>query len=190
LGCLLVKILLVDDGDRHLSPLREALEASGHHIELEIHSAQSLLSRVDRSRPDVILIDTDSPSRDVLEQLCVLTSHNPLPMVMFSNDGSSQSITAATDAGVTAYIVQGIDPQRLGPILEVAQVRFRHEQKIREQMETAGQRARERRSIDTAKGMLMAAHDLSENDAYRRLQQASMHSGLPMWQVAEKLIKS
>lgn len=184
-----MKILLVDDSHRSLEAVMDALSLAGHEVESELDAGRLLLC-VDRFRPDIVLIDTDSPSRDVLEQLCILTTHNPLPMVMFSGDTSSQSIVAATDAGVTAYIAQHIDMARLDPILAVAEARFHREQKIREQLEAVAQSAEERKLIDTAKGMLMAAHALTEEAAYRRLQQSSMEQGKPMRVVAERLIKA
>jgi len=185
-----MKILIIDDGDRSLDPVLELLTMAGHEVSCETESTRNLLMQVDRFRPDIILIDTDSPTRDVLEQLCILTAHNPLPMIMFSGDSSSQSIVAATDANVTAYIVQHIDIARLQPILAVAEARFRREQKLREQLDAAAQRAQERKMIDTAKGMLMVVHELSEEEAYRRLQQSSMDHCLPMAAVAERLIKA
>lgn len=185
-----MKILIVDEGDRSLEPALALLTAAGHEVRCETESTRHLLLRVDSFRPDIVLIDTDSPSRDVLEQLCVLTAHNPLPMVMFSSDSSSQSISAATDAGVTAYIAQHIDIERLEPILAVAQARFNREQKLREQLEATAQRAADRKLIDTAKGMLMAAHNLSEEDAYRKLQQSAMDQCTPMCTVAERLIRA
>jgi len=185
-----VKILIVDDSNRSLEPALAILVAAGHEVQCEIESTRHLLLRVDGFRPDIVLIDTDSPSRDVLEQLCVLTAHNPLPMVMFSADSSSQSIVAATDAGVSAYIAQHIDSTSLEPILAVAEARFRREQKMREQLDAAAQRANERKLIDTAKGMLMAAHDLSEEEAYRRLQQSSMDQCTPMCTIAELLLRA
>lgn len=185
-----MKILIVDDGDCSLEPVLVQLAAAGHELQCETENTRHMLMRVDSFRPDLVLINTDSPSRDVLEQLCVLTAHNPLPMVMFSSDSSSQSIAAATDAGVTAYMVQDLDISGLAPILAVAEARFRREQKLREQLEAAALRAEERKIIDTAKGMLMAAHDLSEEDAYRRLQQCAMEQCTPMRTVAERLLRA
>ena len=182
-----MKILLIDDGDRALEPVRHALEVVGHTILLEKNSLR-LLKRVEEFHPDVILIDTESPSRDVLEPLCIVTAHNPLPMVMFSNDATSESIQAATEAGVTAYIVQHVDMARLEGILAVARARFSREQKLREQLAEQQRQTQERKAIDTAKGMLMAARHLSEVEAYQQLQQASMKLGLPMWRIAENII--
>ena len=179
----------MDDSHRSLEPVLEALRAAGHEVESESDCGR-LLWRVDSMRPDIVLIDTDAPGRDVLESLCILTAHNPLPLVMFSGDSSSASIEAATDAGVTAYIAQHIDIERLQPILAVAEARFRREQKLREQLEAAARRAQERELVNTAKGMLMAAHGLPEEEAYRRLQQGAMEQGLPLWSLAERLIKT
>lgn len=184
-----MKILLVDDSSRSLEPVLEALRLAGHEAESEIDPGR-LLWRVDKFRPDIVLIDTDSPGRDMLEPLCILNAHNPLPLVMFSGDSSSESILAATDAGVSAYVAQHIDIERLQPILAVAEARFRREQKLRDQLEAAAQRAEDRKLIDTAKGMLMAAHALSEEEAYRRLQQAAMDQCTPLRCVAERLINS
>lgn len=184
-----MKILLVDDSHRSLEPVLEALRLAGHTAISEMDPGR-LLWQVDNFRPDIVLIDTDSPGRDVLEQLCILNAHNPLPLVMFSGDSSSESIMAATDAGVSAYIAQHIDLERLQPILAVAEARFRREQKLRDQLEATARRAEERKLIDTAKGMLMAAHSLPEEEAYRRLQQTAMDQCTPLWCVAERLIKA
>jgi len=185
-----VKILIVDDGDCSLEPVLALLAAAGHELQCETENTRQMLMRVDQFRPDIVLINTDSPSRDVLEQLCVLSAHNPLPMVMFSSDSSSQSIAAATDAGVTVYMVQDIEIAGIVPILTVAETSFRREQKLRQLLEAAALRAEERKVIDTAKGMLMAAHDLSEQEAYRRLQQCAMDQCTPMRTVAERLIRA
>jgi response regulator NasT len=185
-----MKILIIDDGNRSLEPALAVLAAAGHEVVCESESSRHLLLQVDRFLPDIVLIDTDSPSRDVLEQLCILSTHNPLPMVMFSSDSSSQSIGAATDAGVTAYMVQHIDIAGLEAVLAVAEARFRREQKMREQLEVAAERAAERKLIDTAKGMLMAAHRMSEEEAYRTLQQSAMDQCQPMWAIAERLVKA
>lgn len=184
-----MKILLVDDGFHFTEAVMEALQGAGYDVASETDPAR-LLARVDAFRPDMVLIDTDSPGRDVLEQLCVLHAHNPLPLVMFSNDGSQETIAAATDAGVTAYMAHPMDIQGLEPILAVAVARFRHDQKLRERLETTLRHAEERRQIDTAKGMLMAAKGLSENEAYRSLQQSAMDHGLSMSAVAERVIKA
>ena len=184
-----MKILLMDDRHCSLEPVLEALRLAGHEAESEADPGR-LLWRVDRYRPDIVLIDTDSPGRDVLEPLCILHAHNPLPLVMFSGDSSSESIVAATDAGVSAYIARHIDIEQLQPILAVAEARFRREQKMREQLAAAARRADERKLIDTAKGMLMASHTLSEEEAYRRLQQSAMDQCTPLWCVAERVIKA
>lgn len=184
-----MKILLVDDGHAALEAVQRDLAAAGHEVICESDTGR-LLWCVDRERPDLVLIDTDSPGRDVLESLCVLHAHNPLPLVMFSRDASAESIEAATDAGVSAYVARNLDVAQLQPILAVAEARFRREQKMREQLEAAARRAEERQQVDTAKGMLMAAHGLAEEEAYRRLQQAAMDQGLPLWRVAEKIIRA
>src|SRR5689334_17707064 len=110
----MLKVLLVDDTPDRASVLRGAL-ASVREVEVAgvLDSPLELLRRVEEHRPDVVLIATDSPSRDVLEQLAVVSSEAPRPVILFTDDAHEESIRASINAGVSAYIVDGIAPERL-----------------------------------------------------------------------------
>ncbi len=132
-----LRVLVVDDSDERAEILREGLESAGHHVAAVLSSPFDLLQAVETLRPDVIVIDTESPSRDVLENLFAVTRSNPRPIVMFSGDSGSESIREAVRAGVSAYVVDGLEAARVQPILEVAVARFEEFQGLRVQLAEA-----------------------------------------------------
>lgn len=183
-----MRILLVDDTGKDLELLRDVLIDAGHTIVGECDDALSLLAQVGEAQPDVIIIDTDSPTRDVLEQLCVVTRENPRPIVMFTDDGDAGSIRAALDAGVTTYIVEGLQPHRVRPILEVARARFDADRALRAELDEARSALVTRKRIERAKRLLMKARGLSEDDAYRAMRKLAMDRQTTLAAVAEQLI--
>ena len=120
----MLRVLLVSDTDKPIGDLREALARLGYEMLPEAATPAALPKVVERERPDVVIIDTESPSRDTLEQLAVMNKAAPRPVLMFSSDADQQLIRAAVGAGVTAYLVEGLAAERLAPILEVALARF------------------------------------------------------------------
>ena len=146
--------MLVDDSQKEVSLLKEGLQAAGYDV-VEVTtlttSALALLDRVAAMQPDVIIIDTDSPTRDTLEQLSFVSAKQPRPIVLFTEDRDNATIQAAIKAGVSAYVVAGMQPDRLQPILDVAVARFEQERELRDELKSAhdapgrtqGDRARE-----------------------------------------------
>ncbi|HVE48090.1 MAG TPA: ANTAR domain-containing protein [Casimicrobiaceae bacterium] len=183
-----MRILLVDDTDRDLTLLRQGLTGAGHTIVAEVGDASALLDEVRASAPDVIIIDTESPTRDVLEQLFVVTRDDPRPIVMFTDDGDIGSIRAALDAGVTTYIVEGLQPHRVRPILDVAKARFEADQALRAELDEAREQLIARKLIERAKGLLMESRELSEDDAYRTLRRLAMDRQASLGEVAQRII--
>ncbi len=184
----MLRVMLVDDTQKDVSLLKEALGAAGYEIVAEEWSPATLLERVGAARPDVIIIDTDSPSRDVLEQVVIVSRDDPRPIVMFTDDANSETIQAAIKAGVTAYIVAGMQPERLKPILEVAQARFEADRALREELKTAQGRLAERKIIEKAKGVVMQQKQISEEDAYRLMRKLAMDRNLTLLEVAQQLL--
>jgi response regulator NasT len=184
----MLRVMLVDDTQKDVSLLKEALGAAGYEVVAEEWSPATLLERVGAVRPDVIIIDTDSPSRDVLEQVVMVSRDDPRPIVMFTDDANSETIQAAIKAGVTAYIVAGMQPERLKPILEVAQARFEADRALREELKTARGRLAERKIIERAKGIVMQQKQISEEDAYRLMRRLAMDRNLKLLEVAQQLI--
>lgn len=184
-----MRVLVIADSNDRIDPAVTALRQAGIESVQEMEGAIGLLRRVADFQPDVILIDTASPSRDVLESLCVVNSHAPRPMLMFSADDSDDSIAAALAAGVTVYSVEGISAQRLEPVLRIAMARFLQDQRQTAQHQLTMQRQQQRQTIDTAKGMLMAREDMTEQQAYQWLREQAMQSRRTLWELASELLR-
>jgi response regulator NasT len=184
-----LKVLLVDNTPDRASALKEALGAmDGVEVTCTLESALELFERVAEHKPDVVLIDTESPSRDVLEQLAVMSSSAPRAVVLFTEDGDEATIRAALRAGVSAYIVDGIAPGRLDPIMRVAMERFEADQKLRAELDDTRARLAERKLVERAKGILMKQRGVSEDEAYTALRRHAMERGLRLGDAAKQVI--
>lgn len=148
----------------------------------------ALLKTIDELAPDVIVIDTDSPSRDVLEHLVVVSRHTPRPVVMFTSDAAPEQIRAATRAGVSAYVVDGLDESRIKAIVDAAVARFEEMQGLRVRLAEAQQELAERKLVERAKGLLMKARSLDEQAAYAALRRMAMDRKLKLAEVAQRLV--
>ena len=183
-----MRVLVVDESLERAEIVREGLERAGHEVSASLTSPLALLKTIERVQPDVIVIDTDSPSRDVLEHLVMVSQHTPRPVVMFTSDGSEQAIRAATRAGVSAYVVDGLDQHRIKTIVDVAVARFEEMQGLREQLAEANTRLAERKLIERAKGLLMKSRNLDEEAAYSALRKAAMDRKLKLSEVAQRVV--
>ncbi|MGO1000979.1 ANTAR domain-containing response regulator [Lysobacter sp. CA196] len=184
----MLRVLLVTDTDKPIGQLRNALQAAGHEVLDEVAATGALLRAVETQQPDVVIVDVDSPSRDSLEQLAMLHQHAPRPVVMFSADGDHQLIRAAVGAGVTAYVVDGLAPERLASIIQVALARFEQQLHIRRRLDDVQQQLLDRKLIDRAKGVLMEKRGMSESEAYAALRQQAMRQGAKLVDVARQII--
>ena len=184
----MLRVLLVNDTDKPIAELREALLAVGYDVLPQVATAAGLLKAVQVQQPDAIILDVDSPSRDMLEQLAMLHREAPKPVVMFASDGDDRLIRDALGAGVAAYIVDGLAPARLAPILRVAMARFEQQSHVRQKLDDLEQQLRDRKDIDRAKGLLMDKRNMSEADAYAALRQQAMKQGLRLADVARRII--
>jgi response regulator NasT len=184
----MLRVLLISDTDKPIGDLRQALARLGYEMLAEVATPTALPRVVEEQRPDVVIIDTESPSRDTLEHLAVMNETAPRPVLMFSNDGDQQFIRDAGRAGVTAYLVEGLEPARLAPILEVALARFAHEEKLRNKLAQVESELADRKVIDRAKRLLMDRRKMSEQDAYTTLRKRAMDQGMKVSEVARQLI--
>ena len=180
--------MLVDDSQKDVSPLKESLLDAGYDVVETATTAAALLERVAALQPDVIIIDTDSPTRDTLEQLSFVSREQPRPIVVFTDDRESATIQAALKAGVTAYIVAGMHRERLQPILEVAVARFEQERALRDELKDAQDRLVERKLVERAKGILMQQKGVSEDDAFRMMRKLAMDRNRRLVDVAAQII--
>ena len=180
--------MLVDDALKDVSLLKESLINAGYDVVEVAASARVLLDRVAAMQPDVIIIDTDSPTRDTLEQLSFVSAQQPRPIVLFTEDRDNSTIQAALRAGVSAYVVAGMQPERLQPILDVAVARFEQDRALRDELKTAQERLVERKVVERAKGILMKQKGVSEDDAFRLMRNLAMDRNRKLLDVAQQII--
>jgi response regulator NasT len=184
-----MRVLVYDEDAGRAAVLRAALERSGCTVIVSGASPLALLAEVETRQPDVIVIDTDSPSRDVLEHVCVVSAHRPRPIVMFARDGAPDAIREAVRAGVSAYVVDALDAARVRSIVDVAVAQFDSHQALRARLAAAELRLEERKLVERAKGLLMRQRGLSEPDAYAALRKSAMSQGRRLADVARRLIE-
>jgi len=151
-------------------------------------SFEAFEHELERFAPDVIVIACESPDRDTLESLREATAHNPRPVVMFVDRSAPGVANAAIEAGVAAYVVDGLAPSRVRSVLDVALTRFQLMQKLRNDLAKAQADLAARKTIDRAKGLLMKERGLDENAAYQLLRKLAMDSARPLGAVAADLI--
>jgi response regulator NasT len=185
-----MRVLVVDESPERAELLREALVHAGHEVTATLSSPLALLKTIDELEPDVIVIDMDSPSRDVLEHLVFVSQHTPRPVVMFAQDDAPETIRAATRAGVSAYVVDGLDRNRIKAIVEAAVARFEDYQALRTQLAEANLKLAERKAVEKAKGLLMKSRGLDEDAAYAALRKMAMDRKLKLVEVAQKVIEA
>ncbi len=185
-----MRVLVVDESPQRAEILTEGLARAGHQVTACLSSPLALLKAIDELQPDVIVIDTDSPSRDVLEHLVVVSERGPRPVVMFASDGAPEVIRQAVRAGVSAYVVDGLDAARVKTIIDVAVARFEDFQRLRAQLAQANLKLAERKIVDRAKGILMKSRGLDEESAYALLRKSAMDRKLRIAEVAEQLVAS
>jgi response regulator NasT len=183
-----MRVLVIDP-----DPARAALVAEGlaDVKPLEVRSAPSFETvEADLAgfQPDVIVIACDSPDRDILENLRQQTAHNPRPVVMFVDRSTPGLAEAAVEAGVAAYVVDGLSAKRVRPVLEVALSRFQMTQKLRGDLAKAQADLAARKTIDKAKGLLMKERGMDEEQAYQLLRKLAMDGGRPLGAVAADLV--
>lgn len=183
-----LRVMLIDPRHGRAAILEQAMSDAGCHVVARQDSCQDLLNKVKYLQPDIILIDVDSPDRDVLENLHQVHRDNPRPIVIFAADGDSATIGAAVRAGVSAYVVDGLQPHRVKPILDVAIARFREFQALRRELETTRNKLAERKLVEKAKGLLMTHRNQSEEEAYQTLRKLAMDRNQRMAEVARNLI--
>jgi response regulator NasT len=182
------RVLLVNDTDKPLAELCQALTGHGYEVLPVVASSRALSEAVKQQKPDIVIVDTESPSRDTLEQLALMHTSAPRPVVMFSHDADQQLIRAAVGAGVTTYVVDGLAPERLAPILAVALARFAEESKLRQRLASVEKELADRKLIDRAKGLLMDKRKMSEAQAYETLRSQAMKQSAKIADVARQII--
>ena len=182
------KIVIVDESPIRAAILEEGLREAGYTGVVHISQMQSLLARIYALDPDIILIDLENPSRDVLEQMFQVSRAVRRPIAMFVDQSDAASIQASVDAGVSAYIVDGLKKERIKPILDLCVSRFNAFAKLQDELDRTKNALEERKVIDRAKGILMKLKGLTEEEAYVLMRSTAMREKKKIGEIAQSIL--
>ncbi len=183
-----LKIVIVDANPIRAAILEDGLKDAGHVNVARIEDTTGLLARIYAIDPDVILIDLENPSRDVLEQMFQVSRAVKRPIAMFVDQSDTASIQASVDAGVSAYIVGNLQKERIKTIMDLCISRFNAFARLQDELDRTKSALEERKVIDRAKGILMNAKNLTEEAAYALLRKTAMNENKRIAEVAQSVI--
>ncbi len=183
-----LKIIIVDENPIRAAILQDGLQEAGHRNVTWIKDTTGLLAHVYAIDPDVILIDLENPSRDVLEQMFQMSRAVKRPIAMFVDQSDSASIQASVDAGVSAYIVGNLQKDRIKTILDLCISRFNAFSRLQDELDRTKSALEERKVIDRARGILMKLRNLTEEEAYALLRKTAMNEKKKIAEVAQSVI--
>lgn len=183
-----LKIVIVEADEPRARQLIDSVGATGDYSLTVIASVESLARRLRDLDPDVVLIDLANPSRDTIEELALASKPLERPVALFVDRTDADLTRAAIEAGVSAYVVAGLQPDRVVPILDAAIARFQLFRRMRTELETTRRALEERKLIDRAKGIVMKARGLSEDEAYALLRKAAMDQGRKLAEIAAAIV--
>lgn len=183
-----LRVLLIEHGEGRATELGQALIDYGCHVAARLTLLDGLPQQMEQTDPDMVIVNTVSPGRDILESLRSINRSQPTPIIMFAQNSDKLTTEEAVKAGVSAYVIDGFDPTRLVPIMEVAVARFREIQALRGELEQTRNKLEDRKQIDKAKGILMKQKCVSEDEAYQALRKMAMDKNLKMVDVARNVI--
>ena len=183
-----LKIVIVDESPIRAAILEDGLREAGFTEVVRIDEMANLLARIYAIDPDVILIDLENPSRDVLEQMFQVSRIVKRPIAMFVDQSDTASIQASVDAGVSAYIVDGLKKERIKYILDLCISRFNAFARLQDELDRTKTALEERKVIDRAKGILMKAKNMTEEEAYALLRKTAMNENKKIAEIAQSVI--
>lgn len=195
LRIVVVNTVIHDEDDESLHAqaerarvLRIGLLEAGYDIIASLPPDMYLPERIAQLQPDMIIVDAESDARDVLEHIVIATRDERRPIVMFTEDQDPESMEAAVEAGVSAYIVAGLQGERIKPVLQVALAQFKREQKLLDELSDTKSKLAERKVIERAKGLLMERQRFTEEQAYQKLRSMAMSKNLKLSEVAQRIL--
>lgn len=184
----MLRVMIIDNDLKRSKPLKQSLIENGFDVIAHFEDDVHLQTKCCELAPDIVIIDIESPSRDVLDNVCMITKDNTKPVVMFSQDGDREVVKAATKAGVSAYVVGTISSERLTPVIEAAIARFEETKQLRDQLKQATEKLDERKVVERAKGILMRQRNLDEDEAYKMLRSMAMKKNMKLADLSSQLI--
>ena len=183
-----LRVLRIDDTAERAAAGTAGLAADGCEVVALRPDHADIVAQVRAARAEVIVCDLDHASRDAIESMRALNRDEPRPVVMFVDRSDPASITAAMEAGVAAYVIEGLQPGRVRAVIDVAVARFQAHQALRAELDEARSALTERKLVERAKGVLMQTRKMSEDEAYRTLRRLAMDQGKRLADVAESVI--
>jgi len=186
----MLKVMIVDNDLERTKPLRQSLLDIGYEVVAHLKDTINIDDACCEFQPDIVIIDTDSPSRDTLENICVITMHDPRPIMMFTHDDDKEQMKLATKAGVCAYVVGSIPNERLRPVIDAAIVRFEEFKSLRKELSEANIKLSERKVIEQAKGLLMKQRKIDEDEAYSMLRTMAMQKNLRIGTLSKQIVQA
>lgn len=182
------KIVIVDESPVRAAILKEGLRDAGFTSVEHLSEMHNLLARIYAIDPDVILIDLENPSRDILEQMFQVSRVVRRPIAMFVDQSDATSIQDAVEAGVSAYIVDGLKKERIKPVLDLCISRFNAFAKLQDELDRTKSALEDRKILDRAKGLLMKAKGLTEEEAYVLIRSTAMREKKKIGEIAQSII--
>ena len=182
------RIVIIDQSPVRRAILAEGLSEAGFTDVIHLEGTDRIMDRIVAAEPDVIVIDLESPSRDVLEQMFQVSRAVPRPVAMFVDQSDTSMINAAIDAGVSAYVVDGLRKDRVKPILDMCISRFNAFARLKEELHQAKSQLADRKVIDRAKGILMKAKGVTEEEAYALLRKTAMNEKKKLSDIAQSVV--
>jgi Response regulator with putative antiterminator output domain len=183
-----LNVLVIDENRIRATIIEEGLRDAGYDRVTVIDAMKGLARRIADLNPDVIVIDIENPNRDMLESMFQLSRVVRRPIAMFVDKSDEASIEAAVEAGVSAYIVDGLKQERVRPILKMAISRFNAFSRLNRELEETRSELENRKVIERAKGLLMSSRGLSEEEAYALLRRTAMNQNRKIVEIAQSLI--
>ncbi|HEY5810197.1 MAG TPA: ANTAR domain-containing protein [Povalibacter sp.] len=184
-----MRILVIAESSERADIVRRGLLLAGHETTEISEPDGALPATMEQARPDAIVLESQSPKVDLLDRIVDAMGEKPLPLVIFSQDQSEQTISRAVRAGASAYVVDGLNATRVAAILQVAVARFELMTDLRSELNVAQQKLAERKFVERAKGLLMKARGLSEDEAYHTLRRMAMERNRRMGDVARSVLE-
>lgn len=183
-----LSIVVVEKDRERALLIVDSLRMSGNHEVYVVAQETGLARRIKERNPDIVLVDVTNPSRDMIEELTIASSPMERPVAIFADQSADGLATAAIEAGVSAYVVDGLRANRIKPVMDAAIARFHMFQRMRSELAATKRALEERKIIDRAKGMIMRARGLDEDAAYALLRKTAMDQGKKLAEVAEALV--
>jgi len=183
-----LSVVLIDDNPARAEIVESGLRDAGYVLLERLDGTYDLAARVGVLQPDVIVVSTDSPGRDAIEDLRRTTAQRPRPIALFADRSDPATIAAGMEAGVSAYVVKGLTQDRVQPVVDVAVAHFNRYHAMREELDRARLSLVERKTVDRAKGLLMEQKGIGEEAAYKLLRKLAMDQNKRIGEVAQDLL--